>query len=97
MGHHAQQALLGLKAVDQGFVLLTQNQQLVFELQLALGAAAIELGGFEAETQVADDLVLLPARHPAPQLLKNTAASKDLFGGRLKLDQCGCNDQTVEL
>jgi len=79
VGHHAQQAFLRAEAVDQGFVLLAQHQELVFQLQLALGAAAIQFGGLQAEAKAAHHLILLPAGQPAAQLLKNAAARKHLF------------------
>ena len=97
MRHHAQEPLLGLKAIDQGLVFLAQDQQLILELKLTLGSAAIKLRGLEAQSQVAYDFILLPTRHPATQLLKDAAASEDLFGSRLKLDQCWCDHQTVKL
>ena len=87
VGHHPQQPLLGLQPVDQCFVLLTQHQQLIFELEFLLGAAAIEFGGLEAEAKTAHHFVLLPARHPSAQLLKDAAAGEHLLGQWLQFDQ----------
>ena len=39
----------------------------------------LELRWFEAQPQVAHDLILLPARHPAPKLLEDAAARKNLL------------------
>ena len=80
MGHHPQQALLHPKALDQGFVFLAQHQQLIFQLQLALGAAAIDLSGPQAHAQARNHLHLLPARQPAAQLLGDGIAGNHLLG-----------------
>ena len=79
MGDHAQQSLLGMDAINQRLVFLTQHQQLVFQLQFLLGSAAIEFSGPEAQAKTADNTILLPAGNPSLQLLKDVAAGKHLL------------------
>jgi hypothetical protein len=95
MGHHAQQAFLSVNPVDQGFVFLAENQELVFQLKFFLGAAAVQFRWPQAEAKSAHHPVLLPARHPAFELLEDVATRKHLFRCGLKLDQRWCDHQSV--
>lgn len=97
MGHHPQQPLLHTEPLDQRLVFLAQHQELVFELQLPLGAAAIALGGPQADAQTAHHLQLLPAGKPVAQLLQQGVAGEDLLGGGLKLDQCRGGHEPMQL
>ena len=65
--------------VDQGFVLLAQDQELIFQLQFLLRAAAIQLRRSQTQAETTDDAILLPAWKPALELLKDVAPRKHLF------------------
>lgn len=96
MGHHAQQPFLDAQPLDQGFVLLTQHQQLVLELHLPLAAAAIHLRRPQAQPQGGDHLHLLPAGQPDAQLLGQGVAGEDLLGQGIELDQGRGGHQAVQ-
>ena len=96
MSHHSQQPFLGLQAINQCFVLLTQHEELIFQLELPLRPAAIQLCRLEAESEPADNFVLLPAGQPPSQLLENAGTGKDLLWKRLKLDERWCYNKAMK-
>ena len=87
MGHHAQQAFLGMNAIDQRLVLLTQHQELILELEFLLGPTPIKFRGSEAEAETAYHPILFPARYPPFELLKDVASCKNLFRVWSKFDE----------
>ena len=96
MGHHSQQAFLGMNAIDQRLILLTKHQKLIFQLEFLLGSAPIKFGGSEAEAETAHDSILFPAWYPSLELLKDVAAGENLFWIGCKFDECWRHHETMQ-